>query len=153
MHNLSGADPLDETSGDVIVGVLFKRQRTIARKRGGERVEERGECWRMSLNEAVADCDGGVIESNFGQGVGAEGEGEEPAGTYDPPNLSRHSQPTSELGDRAGTRLGTDDDQGKQSARAMQDGVRLALLHFLQQLTDFRCGRRNDFDTAPFRLR
>jgi hypothetical protein len=39
------------------------------------------------------------------------------------------------------------------SARAMQDGVRLALLHFLQQLTDFRCGRRNDLDTAPFGLR
>ena len=39
------------------------------------------------------------------------------------------------------------------SARAMQDGVRLALLHFLQQLTDFRCGRRNDLDTAPFPLR
>ncbi len=39
------------------------------------------------------------------------------------------------------------------SARAMQDGVRLALLHFLQQLTDFQCGRRNDLDTAPFRLR
>ena len=38
------------------------------------------------------------------------------------------------------------------SARAMQDGVRLALLHFLQQLTDFRCGRRNELDTAPFRL-
>jgi hypothetical protein len=34
------------------------------------------------------------------------------------------------------------------SARAMQDGVRLALLHFLQQLTDFQCGRRNDLDTA-----
>jgi hypothetical protein len=34
----------------------------------------------------------------------------------------------------------------------MQDGVRLALLHFLQQLTDFQCGRRNDLDTAPFRL-
>jgi ABC-type transport system involved in cytochrome bd biosynthesis fused ATPase/permease subunit len=30
----------------------------------------------------------------------------------------------------------------------MQDGVRLALLHFLQQLTDFQCGRRNDLDTA-----
>src|SRR6266496_1231246 len=40
-----------------------------------------------------------------------------------------------------------------QSARAMQDGVRLALLHFLQQLTDFQCGRRNDLDTTPFRLR
>jgi len=39
------------------------------------------------------------------------------------------------------------------SARAMQDGVRLALLHFLQQLTDFQCGRRNDLDTAPSRLR
>jgi hypothetical protein len=39
------------------------------------------------------------------------------------------------------------------SARAMQDGVRLALLHFLQQLTDFQCGCRNDLDTAPFRLR
>ncbi len=39
------------------------------------------------------------------------------------------------------------------SACAMQDGVRLALLHFLQQLTDFRCGRRNELDTAPFRLR
>jgi hypothetical protein len=38
------------------------------------------------------------------------------------------------------------------SARAMQDGVRLAL-HFLQQLTDFQCGRRNDLDTVPFRLR
>jgi hypothetical protein len=39
------------------------------------------------------------------------------------------------------------------SARAMQNGVRFALLHFRQQLTDFRCGRRNDLDTAPFRLR
>ena len=39
------------------------------------------------------------------------------------------------------------------SARAMQNGVRLALLHFLQQLTDFRCGRRNNLDTAPFSLR
>ncbi len=39
------------------------------------------------------------------------------------------------------------------SARAMQNGVRLALLHFLQQLTDFRCGRRNNLDTASFRLR
>jgi hypothetical protein len=39
------------------------------------------------------------------------------------------------------------------SARAMQNGVRLALLHFLEQLTDFRCGRRNDLDTAPFPLR
>jgi hypothetical protein len=39
------------------------------------------------------------------------------------------------------------------SARAMKDGVRLALLHFLQQLTDFQCGRRNDLDTAAFRLR
>jgi hypothetical protein len=38
------------------------------------------------------------------------------------------------------------------SARAMQDGVRLTLLHFLQQLTDFQCGRRNDLDTPPFRL-
>ena len=35
----------------------------------------------------------------------------------------------------------------------MQDGVCLALLHFLQQLTGFQCGRRNDLDTAPFRLR
>jgi len=34
----------------------------------------------------------------------------------------------------------------------MQDGVRLAFLYFLQQLTDFRRGRRNDLDTAPFRL-
>ena len=34
----------------------------------------------------------------------------------------------------------------------MQDGVRLALLHFLQQLTNVQCGRRNDLDTAPFRL-
>src|SRR3989442_477268 len=39
------------------------------------------------------------------------------------------------------------------SARAMQDGVRLALLHFLQQLTDFQCGGRNNLDTAPLRLR
>jgi hypothetical protein len=39
------------------------------------------------------------------------------------------------------------------SARGMQDSVRLAFLHFLQQLTGFQCGRRNDFDTAPFRLR
>src|SRR5204863_9579635 len=38
-------------------------------------------------------------------------------------------------------------------ARAMQDGVRLALLHFLQQLTGFQRGRRNDLDTAPFGLR
>ena len=35
----------------------------------------------------------------------------------------------------------------------MQDGVRLAFLHVLQQLTDFRRGRRNDLDAAPFRLR
>jgi hypothetical protein len=35
----------------------------------------------------------------------------------------------------------------------MQDSVGLALLHVLQQLTDFQCGRRNDLDTAPFRLR
>src|SRR5438270_325396 len=34
----------------------------------------------------------------------------------------------------------------------MQDGVNLALLHFLQELTDFRRGRRNDLDTAAFRL-
>ena len=39
------------------------------------------------------------------------------------------------------------------SARAMQNGVRLALLYFLQQLTDFRCGRRNNLDTAPLRFR
>jgi hypothetical protein len=39
------------------------------------------------------------------------------------------------------------------AARAMQDSVGLAFLHVLQQLTDFQCGRRNDFDTAPFRLR
>jgi hypothetical protein len=43
--------------------------------------------------------------------------------------------------------------QNLRSARAMQDGVRLALLHFLQPLTDFRCGPRNDLDTAPFPLR
>src|SRR5882724_3697492 len=35
----------------------------------------------------------------------------------------------------------------------MQDSVCLALLQFLEQLTDFQCGRRNDLDTAPFRLR
>lgn len=35
----------------------------------------------------------------------------------------------------------------------MQDGVRLSLLHFLQQLTDFRCGRCNNLDTTSFRLR
>jgi hypothetical protein len=34
----------------------------------------------------------------------------------------------------------------------MQDGVSLALLHFLQQLTGFRCGRGNDLDPAPFAL-
>jgi hypothetical protein len=34
----------------------------------------------------------------------------------------------------------------------MQDGVRLAFLNFLQQLTDFRRGRRNDLDAALFRL-
>jgi hypothetical protein len=38
------------------------------------------------------------------------------------------------------------------SARAMQNSVRLALLHLFQQLTDFQCGGRNDLDTAPFRL-
>jgi hypothetical protein len=32
-------------------------------------------------------------------------------------------------------------------------GVRLASLHFLEQLKDFQCGRRNDLDTASFRLR
>ena len=35
----------------------------------------------------------------------------------------------------------------------MQDGVSLTLLDFLQQLTDFRCGRRNELYTAPFRFR
>jgi len=35
----------------------------------------------------------------------------------------------------------------------MQDSIGLALLDFLQQLTDFQSGRRNDLDTAPFRLR
>jgi len=35
----------------------------------------------------------------------------------------------------------------------MQDGVGLALLHVFKQLTDFRCGRRNELYTAPFRLR
>jgi uncharacterized protein (TIGR02246 family) len=35
----------------------------------------------------------------------------------------------------------------------MQNGVRLALLYFLQQLTDFRSRRRNNLDTAPFPLR
>jgi hypothetical protein len=48
---------------------------------------------------------------------------------------------------------GTESGYVPRSARAMQDGVGLALLHFLQQLTDFRCGRRNELDTAPFRLR
>src|SRR5215468_3239306 len=43
-------------------------------------------------------------------------------------------------------------DANRPSARAMQDGVRLALLHFLQQLTDFLCRCRNDLDTAQFRL-
>jgi hypothetical protein len=41
----------------------------------------------------------------------------------------------------------------RRSARAMQDGVHLAFFHFLQQFADFRCGRRNDFDAAPSRLR
>jgi hypothetical protein len=35
----------------------------------------------------------------------------------------------------------------------MQNGVGLAPLHFLQQVTRFRCGLRNHLDTAPFRLR
>ena len=35
------------------------------------------------------------------------------------------------------------------SARAMQDGVRLALFHFLKQLTDFQCGRRNACSAFP----
>jgi hypothetical protein len=35
----------------------------------------------------------------------------------------------------------------------MKDGIRLAFLHFLQQVTDFQCRRRNDLDTASFRLR
>src|SRR5437660_11071112 len=38
------------------------------------------------------------------------------------------------------------------SACAMQDGICLALLHFLQELTDFRRRRCNNVDTAPFRL-
>ena len=54
---------------------------------------------------------------------------------------------------RAPTRVLHTVDANRPSARAMQDGVRLALLHFLQQLTDFHCGRRNDLDTASFRLR
>src|SRR5262249_58457389 len=39
------------------------------------------------------------------------------------------------------------------SARARHDSIGLALVAILQQLTDFRRGRRNDLDTAPFRLR
>jgi len=39
------------------------------------------------------------------------------------------------------------------STRAMQDGVRLTLLHFLQQATRFQCRLSNDLDTAPFRFR
>lgn len=35
----------------------------------------------------------------------------------------------------------------------MQDRVSLALPYFVQQLTDFRCRYRNNFDTASFRLR
>jgi len=35
----------------------------------------------------------------------------------------------------------------------MQNRVGLALSHFVQQLTDFRCGCRNNRDTASFRLR
>ena len=42
MHDLSGAELLDDASGDVVVGVQFKRQRAVTRKRGGERVEDRG---------------------------------------------------------------------------------------------------------------
>jgi hypothetical protein len=34
----------------------------------------------------------------------------------------------------------------------MQDGEGLALFHFLQQVTRFQCGLRNDFDTTPFSL-
>ena len=39
------------------------------------------------------------------------------------------------------------------SARTMQDGVGLTLLHFLQQVTRFQCGLRDDLDTATFPLR
>src|SRR5256886_16672316 len=45
---------------------------------------------------------------------------------------------------RAPTRVLHTVDANRPSARAMQDGVPLALLHFFQQLTDFHCGRRKD---------
>jgi hypothetical protein len=54
---------------------------------------------------------------------------------------------------RAVIRVYDDGVPNPRSARAMQNGVSLTLVHFLQQLTDFQCGRRNELDTAPFRLR
>jgi hypothetical protein len=35
----------------------------------------------------------------------------------------------------------------------MQDGVGLALLHFLQQVTRFQRGLSNNLNSTPFRLR
>jgi hypothetical protein len=40
-HDLTDADFLDDASGDVMVGVQFKRQRVVTRKRGSDRVEDR----------------------------------------------------------------------------------------------------------------
>jgi hypothetical protein len=59
--------------GDVVVLVERERYAAKSRKRGGERVEERGECWRRGMNHAVADRDDAVIESNFGHGFGVGG--------------------------------------------------------------------------------
>jgi hypothetical protein len=56
-HDLTEADSLNDASGEIIVGVQFKRQRAVTRKRGGERVEEGGESWRRGLNRAS----GGVV--------------------------------------------------------------------------------------------
>jgi hypothetical protein len=69
-HDLTNADFLDNASGKVVVGVHFKWQRAVARKRGGERVERRGHCQRRGFNETVSDRHGAsAIESNLGHGV------------------------------------------------------------------------------------
>jgi hypothetical protein len=49
VHNLSGADLLDDASGDIVVLVERELCAAKSRNRGGERVEECGECRRRGL--------------------------------------------------------------------------------------------------------
>jgi hypothetical protein len=68
------------------------------RNRGGQRAEERAECWRRGLNYPVTDPDDAAIESDFCHGVRVEGEGRERAGATTFPIYSGIRKPHLFLG-------------------------------------------------------